>query len=235
VQEQATGSPAVIELPTSGGEGSLSSTELGVTLIREEVPKIKPRPRPKKRLPPSVVPSPSVEPVVEAPTVVEELPPPDPELPITLDYFPEDRLTPWGEQVPDVLADPNPEAQAPEATAAWGEEEMVEFDGTPDERTRLSTRKDPLGIWFVPLYDQIARRWSYPMDLQALDISGRVELLVHYDRQGRLGLIQVRQATYPPLVDSARDAIPEKVDPLPKDPAYKNGMDLRFVFVYNKQ
>ncbi len=235
VQEQATGSPAVIELPTSGGEGSLSSTEQRVTLIREEVPPIKPRPRPKKRLPPSVVPSPSPEPVVEAPTVVEDLPPPDPELPITLDYFPTERLTPWGEAVPDVLADPNPEAQAPEATAAWGEEEMVEFDGNPDERTRLSTRKDPLGIWFVPLYDQIARRWKYPIELRALDIYGRVELLVHYDRQGRLGLIQVREATYPQLVDSARDAIPEKVDPLPNEPSYKNGMDLRFVFVYNKR
>jgi outer membrane biosynthesis protein TonB len=225
----------MLELPTSGGEAELSSGDHPLTLIREEVPKPIPRPRPKRKLPPSIVPTPTLEPVVEAPAQTEELPPPDPDLPVTLDYFPDAPLLPWGIDVPEALADPNPEAQAPEATAAWGEEEMLEFDGTPDQRTRLSTRKDPLGVWFVPLYDQIARRWKYPMELRALDISGRVELLVHYDRNGRLGLIQVREATYPQLVESAQAAIPDKVDPLPNEPAYKNGMDLRFVFVYSKR
>lgn len=235
VRKDATGSPVVIELPMSGGEGELSASDRPITLIREELPKREPRPRLKRRLPPSIVPTPTLEPVVDAPSQTEELPPPEPELPVTLDYFPDAPLIPWGTDVPEVLADPNPEAQAPEATAAWGEEEMLEFDGTPDQRTRLSTRKDPLGVWFIPLYDQIARLWKYPMELRALDISGRVELLVHYDRNGRLGLIQVREATYPQLVDSARDAIPEKVDPLPNEPAYKNGMDIRFVFVYSKR
>ena len=182
---------------------------------------------------------------VPVPVPEPEVAPPEPERPL---FFGDDFMNTWsapelggeaainpGEEVPELLAEAKPERTSTEG-AAFSSLEVADARLPEGERTRISTRRDPLGVWAAGLDQQLRERLVYPPELRALGVGGAVKVGFRVLPDGRVVDIEIVSSDVPELVVPAVAAVPERTDPLPpeRERQYRRGIRVTYTFRFGE-
>jgi TonB family protein len=204
--------------------GDLLAGATGLSILLE-------RPRPVvKTLPRRIVPVQAPKaPPQEQPSPLPALAPPAPVQKGSDDGF----WTALGEDIPELLADEDGDAPAPDHTAAWSGREVVTGGIVLGDKTDLSLQSHELGSWIGTLVNTIAAAWSYPPELRALGVTGKVTIEFTVEPNGSVSNKSVVAGQeMPELVIAAMDAIPDQVEPVPDRKRWRKGIRFRYTFHY---